>query len=174
MVIDALRDQEQITGPLVEIGSGSGIVILTVMQDRRDFHLAVDINYDAAHMTRENAKLNGDDNLQVICGDLSSAIRREGLPGIVIFNPPYLPEDQEVDPYSPKYELQQLVGGKQGFEVVSRLLHQLEPGDYTVYLVISSLATNPLEFSEMHGEWRSFVVRSENMGFETIWLMRFD
>jgi methylase of polypeptide subunit release factors len=170
LVIDALKEQEDIHGPLLEVGSGSGIIILSAISDRQEFHLAVEINFQASLQTINNAKINGDDNLQVVCGDLVQPFRKGALPKTIIFNPPYLPEDPDVDPFSPDHELQQLVGGKQGHETASRLLTSLNPGDYEVYLIISSLATNP----NIHEAWRSLVIRSENMGFETIWLMRFE
>ena len=94
--------------------------------------------------------------------------------GKLIFNPPYLPEDSEIDPYSPKHELQQLVGGKKGDEVINSIINSLDDSVNIVFTMISSLATNPIEFSINKKEWSISVVSSENLGFETIWLLKLE
>ena len=106
--------------------------------------------------------------------DRLKAFRPNAIPSIIIFNPPYLPSNPEIDPYSPKYELQQLVGGEKGDEVISDVLNSIDNPSTILYTIISSLATNPVQFSKKHKNWITNVMGSKNMGFEIIWVLRME
>lgn len=171
LMVDQLSKADFTEKYLMEIGPGSGIISLSLVT-RRSTVLAVDIAPPAAYQTLDNAKRNGFSNFQVIISSLAKPFRASSIPKTVIFNPPYLPEDPEVDPYSPQHELYQLVGGPKGYETVSELLHMLDPKDHLLFTIVSSLATNPVEFAQQHPRWTCRVIATENMGFEIIWILR--
>lgn len=173
MVIDILHEREFAEEYFCEIGSGSGIISLSLAA-RSDTVLVSEINPIAARQTHTNALHNRFDNVLTVCSDRNAPFRPGALPETIIFNPPYLPEDPDIDPYSPKHEKQQLVGGKEGDEVISELLTDLPPSQHTVYTIISSLATNPVAFSKKHPQWSTRVLKAENMGFETVWLLKLE
>lgn len=170
MVVDALKPI--VGSDFAEVGSGSGIITISLMKSEFRQVIATDINYQAAKMTKRNCKVNGKDLVHVVCTSLLLPFRKDSLPNTVIFNPPYLPEDDEVDVVTPKFELQQLVGGKQGYEMALACLELLDHTSQCVFLIISSLATNPVDFDRMTPKWKSSIVHSEYMGFETIWLVK--
>jgi len=82
----------------------------------------------------DTAKINHRDNINVICSDGVSAFRNAGISNNVIFNPPYLPEDPAIDKYTPKYELQQLVGGQYGYEMLNHIITQLNSNTMRIEL----------------------------------------
>ncbi|MHA2501753.1 MAG: methyltransferase [Candidatus Kariarchaeaceae archaeon] len=171
LVIDELQSIEDWDSNFMEIGPGSGIISLS-LADPKTTVVCSEISYNAAHQTHENSQHNGYNNIHVVVSDLLSPFRKGALYDRIIFNPPYLPEDPEVDPYSPKYELDQLVGGPKGYETVSRLLSILDPKINKIYTILSSLATNPVDFQKLHQNWKMRVIAAKNMGFETIWLIK--
>lgn len=173
LVSDNLQNRTNLLdNPIIEIGSGTGIILLSIRKNPRISDIAVDINYNAAQITKRNAEANRRDNVMVVCSDLVKCFRQDSIPTNVIFNPPYLPQDLDVDPYTPKHEREQLVGGLRGYETASRLLNELDPSENIVFVIISSLATNPVEFSKLHPNWDLKVIESKNVGFEDIWLIQ--
>ena len=173
LFIDNLKYEMVGENVFTEIGVGSGIISLSI-GDKSSSIIGVDINMIAALISKKNAYSNNYDNYLGVCGDGVKSFRKKSLGGKLIFNPPYLPEDSEIDPYSPKHELQQLVGGKKGDEVINSIINSLDDGVNVVFTMISSLATNPIEFSINKKEWNISVVSSENLGFETIWLLKLE
>ncbi len=175
LMSDLLLEEKIVTDELIEIGSGTGIILLTLAKSNpTSSYLAVEINYDAALLTRKNSKANELDAIQVICSDNIRPFRKYSIPRIVVFNPPYLPVDPEIDPYTPKYELYQLVGGDKGYETLNSTITLLSILDYPVilYCIISSLSINPVEFAKLHLQWETSVISSQNMGFEVIWVLK--
>jgi methylase of polypeptide subunit release factors len=170
-MIDELTLVNFQTDYFMEIGPGSGIISLSLANPSSTV-VCCDISYQASKQTKSNAEVNRFHNFLVVTSSLVRPFRKGSIPHVVIFNPPYLPQDSEIDPYSPKYELSQLVGGKLGFETVSELLDQISPDDTTLYTIISSLASNPIEFNEIHPKWSMKVLAAKNMGFETIWILK--
>lgn len=77
---------------VLDLGSGCGILaILSALKGAKRV-LAIDINPHAARCTAHNASLcECSDVLDVICCDMLSAIRDGVRFDVVIFNPPYLP-----------------------------------------------------------------------------------
>jgi len=67
-----------------------------------------------------------------------------------------------------------LVGGKKGDEVINSIINSLDDSVNMVFTMISSLATNPIEFSKNKKKWDIRVVSSKNLGFETIWLLKLE
>tara|TARA_B100000287_G_C20650316_1_gene786615 strand:+ start:798 stop:1403 length:606 start_codon:yes stop_codon:yes gene_type:complete len=173
LFIDNLKYEMEGENVFTEIGVGSGIISLSI-GNKKSSIIGVDINMIAALVSKKNAYRNNYDNYLGVCGDGIKSFRKKSLGEKLIFNPPYLPEDNEIDPYSPKHELQQLVGGIKGDEVINNIINSLDDSVNMVFTIISSLATNPIEFSKNKKKWDIRVVSSKNLGFETIWLLKLE
>ncbi len=122
-------------GRVLELGSGSGAVICSILLERPDLSAAAgDISWDAIRITGENRQRHGlESRLGLFNGDLLKAVRAEF--DLIIMNPPYIREhdsamlSRDVADYEP---LQALYGGESGFDVIERLLKDvsrcLKPG----------------------------------------------
>ena len=115
---------------LVKAGTGSGAIILSLAYELKDLgrqlqFFASDLSGPALKIARRNArKLGLEKNIDFRRGDLLEPFAREKF-DLVICNPPYIPEKElprlmpEVSKYEPRLALD---GGKQGLEVIKRLL----------------------------------------------------
>lgn len=115
-------------GKVLDIGTGSGILAEAALEKTDDV-LAVDIDEEAVSFVKKkgiNAKLS----------DLFSHVK--GRFDLIIFNPPYLPEDKREDEESKRLT----AGGKKGFEILDKFFsgarnHLEEEG--RILIVFSSL-----------------------------------
>lgn len=89
-------------GKVLDVGCGSGILIKAALTKSKDV-IGIDIDNNAI----EYCKKQG---LNVSKSDLFSNIK--GKFDVIIFNPPYLPQDEIKD--------LDLVGGKHGWELIER------------------------------------------------------
>jgi release factor glutamine methyltransferase len=120
----------------LEIGCGSGVLSKEIVLHSKE-HIACDINPNAIKITREQIseqlirvkESNKEDktkkainpNWEVIESDLFSEVPDQKF-DLIVFNPPYLPEQNgEID----NYEKKALVGGKHGYEVILQFLEQM-------------------------------------------------
>lgn len=95
-------------GKILDIGTGSGILALEALKYSKDV-LAVDVNPEAVNEANKkglNAKVS----------DLFSNVK--GKFDLIIFNPPYLPEDPKEDDESKLAT----TGGKRGCEIIEKFL----------------------------------------------------
>jgi release factor glutamine methyltransferase len=83
---------------ILDIGTGTGIqAIQAALINPNAFVLATDLNFQASKLAKQNASANKT-NIKIICSDLFSAIKPNYKFDLIIFNPPYLPEDPPLDP----------------------------------------------------------------------------
>jgi release factor glutamine methyltransferase len=117
----------------LEIGSGSGIHLDTALNlgVKKENILSCDINPNSVSHCNSLG-------FRCIYSDLFQNI--EGKYDVIIFNPPYLPEDENYD--EPSDSRINTTGGKKGNEIILRFLHQakdhLEP-EGKIFLITSSL-----------------------------------
>jgi len=114
---------------VLDIGSGSGILAKTAINAGASFVLAGDISEESVRFLKRNG-------INAIKSNLFSKIRKKF--DIIVFNPPYLPEDKREDKESRSIT----TGGKRGDELILKFLrsakkHLNEEG--IVLLVLSSL-----------------------------------
>lgn len=156
---------------VLEIGCGSGIISLSYLQKfPQNHYFAVDINYEAVYLTLKNMKNNNLDNLQLICSDLTTSFRKGTRFDEIIFNPPYLPED-EFDEYMSKNDLNALVGGKIGIEKTIRFIDHVKLYTTKIITIISSLSASIDEFAKLVPHWEIKIIADKKLGFEIIWLV---
>ena len=91
---------------VLEIGCGSGII--SMVMAKSNSVTAADVNPAAAAAAKRNATANGLE-INVVVSDLFSGIR--GSFDCIIFNPPYLPAEEDDMTYS---------GGADGREVIKK------------------------------------------------------
>jgi release factor glutamine methyltransferase len=116
---------------VLDIGSGSGIQALAALSAGAKSVLASDIDKESInHIKQINSKI------KAIKSNLFSNVK--GRFDLIVFNPPYLPEDEREDEQSKRAT----TGGKKGDEIILRFLkqsaHHLNR-DGKILIVISSL-----------------------------------
>ncbi len=134
LLLEALS-KENLSGDGLEIGTGTGIIALTIC-DRFSTFTGTDINVQAVELAQKNAETNKK-RVTFIVSDLFSKV--EGTFDVIVFNPPYVPVDE-----APQYvEDLSYHGGEDGRRVIDQFLSQvffhLRPKG-RVYLVQSSLS----------------------------------
>ncbi|MBY0383989.1 peptide chain release factor N(5)-glutamine methyltransferase [bacterium] len=91
---------------MIDIGSGSGCIGLSLLQEWPDSLLtAVDISDKALNITQKNAKqLNLENRVELFCGEIET-YRAQNKFDLVVSNPPYISRhDQRLDANVKKYE----------------------------------------------------------------------
>ena len=144
------------TDKILEIGSGSGIQIQTLINlgIKKQNIFAVDINKKSVEHCR---KLG----VGCICSDLFENVQEKY--NIVIFNPPYLPEDKN----EPKDSQLSTTGGKKGSEIINKFLKQAKnhlEKNGKIFLITSSL-TKSIKW----GKWKRTLLGKRKLFFEEIY-----
>ena len=128
-------------GLVLDIGTGTGILAAEASQ-KAEKVIAIDINKEAIKQgkkTYKNLK-----NLEFRQSNLFEKIKSDEKFNLIIFNPPYLPNDKEF--YDPA-----LHGGKKGYEVIEKFLKQaskyLKPNGKILLLI--STQTKPKKVQEI-------------------------
>ncbi len=130
-------------GRVLDLGTGSGIQAVAAAQNKlvREV-ISVDINPDAVKQSQESVTKNKYKKIQVLVSNLFSNV--EGKFDVIIFNPPYLPQDKDIEDAA-------LYGGKKGWEISEKFFSQaakfLAPNGKILFL-FSSL-TNKAKIDEI-------------------------
>lgn len=131
------------SGRVLDMGTGSGIQAREAAESKsvREV-LAVDINPEAVKQFQAEAEGNRLKKIKVKESDLFAEV--EGKFSLIIFNPPYLPQDKGIDDPA-------LYGGKRGWEILERFFsnagdHLLNHG--RIMIIFSSL-TNKDKVDEL-------------------------
>ena len=140
LAIDALRATAEPEPIAIDLGSGSGAIALAMATEVPHARVwAVENSPAAFPWTRRNVEEVGAPNLELVFGDLATALAElDGRAAVVISNPPYvpageLPRDPEVRLHDPEAAL---YGGADGLDVVrvlsTRAAELLHPGGLLV------------------------------------------
>ncbi|WP_136708842.1 peptide chain release factor N(5)-glutamine methyltransferase [Agromyces sp. H66] len=154
LAIDALRATAEPEPIAIDLGSGSGAIALAMATEVPHARVwAVENSPEAFPWTRRNVDEIGAPNLELVFGDLATALPElDGRAAVVISNPPYvpaaeLPRDPEVHLHDPEVAL---YGGPDGLDVVrvlsKRALELLHPGGV---LVIEHAETQSAPIAEI-------------------------
>lgn len=122
-------------GTILEIGSGSGAVAVTLALESKARVTATDISRAALRIASKNAARLGA-SVAFLQTDLAAGLVAESF-GLVVSNPPYVPESEslprEVAEHEPRVAL---FGGPDGLEIYRRLIPEagrvLTPGGWLV------------------------------------------
>lgn len=156
---------------VLEVGTGSGAIAILLARLGCDV-TATDINPKAIELAKRNAEQNNV-NVRFIIGDLFAGLNETF--DIVVFNPPYLPED-DYDFLLDHYDRMSLVGGRKGNEILMRFIKDLpkylKPGG-NAYIVVSSLSRPEEVFKALrkHG-FECEIVEARSFFFEKIMVIR--
>jgi len=122
---------------VLDIGTGTGILAVTLALELEARAVATDLSIDALRLARRNAAALQAQAEFVQC-DLASSVR--GPFELIVSNPPYIPAAEiaalqtEVRDYEPHLAL---VGGERGTELYPRIIEQAEtlltPGGWLIF-----------------------------------------
>lgn len=148
----------------LEIGAGSGIILETAKQlgIKPKNIFATDINQEAVSHCQSQG-------FNCIFSDLFEEV--EGKYNIIVFNPPYLPEDSEG--LEPEESQLATTGGASGSELINKFLEQaqeyLEEDNGRIFVLTSSLTKGI--------DWKNYkkkLIGKENLFMEDlfVWELR--
>lgn len=166
LLLEAVSDLALAGRRVLEVGSGSGVVIEAVSRYGAEV-VAVDINPDACEATR--ARIGG----RVLRGELMTALR--GRFDVIVFNAPYLPssDEERVEGWLDHA----FHGGEGGVETSARFVRDLPrvlTPEGRALLVVSSRADLPRLEAEVGGAGlRIERLRSRRFFFEEVgvWML---
>ena len=119
-------------GKVLDMGTGTGIQAIAALENTEEV-LAVDINEEAVKYAKKK-------NINAIQSDLFENV--EGKFDWVIFNPPYLPKDEE----EPEDSRLATTGGEKGDEILLKFLGEAKEhlnANGKILVLVSSLTGEP-------------------------------
>ena len=155
-LVQIIKDNIESPKKVLDVGTGSGCIALMMKSIFPNSEVTgIDISEGAIQLANENSKLN---SLEVsfFQSNLLENVE-ESDHDLIVANLPYIPTenlnelDREVIDYEP---LTALNGGKDGLEIISNLIHQLEEKDYkkvNLFLEIDSRKSS--ETLELLNSW---------------------
>ena len=155
-LVQIIKDNIESPKKVLDVGTGSGCIALMMKSIFPNSEVTgIDISEEAIQLANENSKLT---SLEVsfFQSNLLENVE-ESDHDLIVANLPYIPTenlnelDREVIDYEP---LTALNGGKDGLEIISNLIHQLEEKDYkkvNLFLEIDSRKSS--ETLELLNSW---------------------
>ncbi|BDC36168.1 MAG: methylase [Candidatus Methanoliparum thermophilum] len=160
ILLDAALDEVKKTDIVLEIGTGCGVIAEALLKKAKCL-VATDINPFATRVAKKK-------EINVIRTYLFDGIR--GKFDLVLFNPPYLPDDayNEED----KWFNLALIGGPTGQEIIKEFLDSIDKylsNEGRFLIVISSLTgiEDIMDFAKSKGFYTE-IVREKRIFFERI------
>jgi release factor glutamine methyltransferase len=151
----------------LEIGCGSGLVSLHAAKAGATV-TAADINPHAVECTKKNA-VGNNLRIEVIRSDLFEKV--DGCFDVIIFNPPYLPEETRSTSWIEK----SWSGGEEGSEVAVRFLEEawrhLSPGG-RIYVILSSIGGFTSALKAAKPRYDAEMLEEKHMFFESVYAYR--
>ncbi|RME55440.1 methyltransferase domain-containing protein [Candidatus Woesearchaeota archaeon] len=145
-------------GKVLDMGTGSGILALEALKYTKDV-LAVDLNQECVDYVKKKG-------VNAIQSDLFKNVK--GKFDLIIFNPPYLPEDENEDEESKMIT----TGGKNGYETLERFLKHAKSylnKDGKILTVVSSLTGNVEQIFKKY-KFKFEMIDKENLFFEKLYV----
>ncbi len=152
---------------LLDMGTGSGIVALHAAKSGA-LVTAVDINPNAVQCARSNA-LRNDLKMDVVESDLFEKV--PGLFDVIVFNPPYLPDEDG----PPSWMEKAWAGGGDGSDVIIGFLgdawrHLSPKGE--IFMILSSLGGLRSILRAAREQYETVMIEEKHMFFESIFAYR--
>lgn len=147
---------------VLDLGTGSGIQAETVKEITNNV-LAADINKEAVEFVKKKG-------IKTIQSNLFSNIKEKF--DLIIFNPPYLPEDKRED----KESALTTTGGKKGYEILEKFFKQAKKHlkkNGKILIVFSSL-TNKEKVDEIIKDngFKFKLLEKQKISFENLLVYR--
>ena len=155
----------------LEVGCGAGLITVNAAERTRSV-IGIDSSLEAVRNTVENLRRKDlHNNCHVIESDLLGALAPTIKFSLIVFNPPYLPQDDEQTDLD-----HALVGGKTGTELTQRFVRQAA-GHLTskgrMFLVASSLSDiDSIQDAMIECGLSVDVVSEKSLFFEKIQVLR--
>ncbi|CAN8075122.1 unnamed protein product [Agarophyton chilense] len=167
-------------GFCLEIGSGSGLVTETLATlIPKSFCFSSDVNILATAKTELLLRNSSLKNVDSILCDLFTAFRPSFQFDVIVFNPPYVPtDDDELQRALTEHDISAAwAGGKDGRQVIDRFLKALnnflcETGVAYLTVLESNKITEVTQIAEGLG-LRAHQVMKRRAGIETLYILRF-
>lgn len=153
-------------GRVLDMGTGTGILAVEASKYSKEV-VAVDINKEAIEYAKEkNKKMK---NIEWKVSNLFENV--DGKFDLIIFNPPYLPKEEN----EPKELSLSICGGERGYELLFRFLKEAKKylkKNGVILIVISSL-TNFQKVKEFASKYYKFEVLEEmKIPFEKLYVIK--
>jgi len=158
--------QKYAEGRVLDVGTGQGIQGLTAITSPRVREvLSIDINEDAVEKLQEKIEAQKLRKIKVSQSNLFENVT--GKFNTIIFNPPYLPQDEGIEDIA-------LYGGKKGWEISEQFFHKVS--SYLIsngkILFLFSTLTHKEKIEELitHHLLQFKELSSEKIPFETLYV----
>ncbi len=146
--------RKYVNGKVLDMGTGTGIQAMSALENTEEV-FAVDINEEAVEYVKKKG-------VSAIKSDLFENI--EGKFDWIIFNPPYLPKDED----EPEDSRIATTGGEKGNEIILKFLKEAKRhlnAEGKILILVSSLTGEPKELFKGY-EYKC--LETENLFMEKI------
>jgi len=128
LAINHIKNQEYDSATILDIGTGAGVIAVTLACERPECWItATDISQAALAMARKNAALHeAMNNITFLKSNLFSAISQSDKFDFILSNPPYIAE-KEYPGLSPEVKAEpkiSLLSGVEGMDMIMRIIDE--------------------------------------------------
>jgi release factor glutamine methyltransferase len=169
-IIEATLERCRDARAIVDIGTGSGVIAVTLGLEMKARVLGTDISAAALRVAAGNSR-NLSADVSFVCCDLGSALADQSFE-LVVSNPPYVPErdapslQREVRDHEPAAAL---YGGTDGLEIYRRLIPDakrlLRPSGW---LIMEIAHDGAAAVTQLLGGWREVTVLHDLAGLPRV------
>jgi len=171
-----IKTMDSNTRLFLEIGGGSGLITIALAKFFPQIRFLInDVSFSSTETIYYNIRLNNTHNIiDVFQMDTISGLRAFN-PDIIVWNPPYLPLDEDVSLFSKK-ERKMLFGGKNGYEQAYAFIDLCLRTFFhsTIFIVLSSLGWDPsmLPTLVQKDNVTAEIVNKKKLPFETLFVIK--
>lgn len=125
LLVDEILKLDLEDKSILDIGTGSGAIAITLSLESKANIYASDISKKALEMAKQNAE-NFGANIEFYLSDVFNEIPKDKKFDIIVSNPPYLTEKEylEVDKFLYHEPKNALVAGDKGYEIYERIIEE--------------------------------------------------
>ncbi|HEY3740882.1 MAG TPA: peptide chain release factor N(5)-glutamine methyltransferase [Bryobacteraceae bacterium] len=172
-LVEAVLSRSINDGPVIDVGTGSGAIAVTLALESKVPVFASDLSHEALQIARANASALGA-SVQFTQADLLAGIAARSMQ-MVVSNPPYVPLTEreglarEVREHEPHVAL---FGGEDGFVLYGCLIAQaalvLRPGGWLLMELAYNGATRVQQMLELGGCWTAIELIPDLAGYPRV------
>ena len=138
LLVDEILKLDLADKNILDIGTGSGVIAITLCLESKANIFASDISLSALNIAKQNAQYFGA-NIEFYLSDVFNEIPNDKRFDIIVSNPPYLTEEEYLDVDNLLYHEPKnaLVAGVKGYEIYERIIlearNRLNKGGYLFF-----------------------------------------